>query len=166
MILTTKDYYGAFVVAGILSFNYLIIGLSYIASIGTSLAKDNRAYGIAAVISAFLLVGLNLTLVPRFGIEGAAIATVASQIIIPIAVFWHGQKIYPIPYNFQKAAIIFITSIMAAFGTLYFTNVMTKGIFLEIAIKIFISIIFFSGLFYLLNLKLYFKLILAKFGSK
>lgn len=166
MILTTKDYYGAFVVAGILAFNYLIIGVSYIASIGTNLAKDNRAYGIAAVISAFLLVGLNIFLVPRFGIEGAAIATVASQIIIPIAVFWHGQKIYPIPYNFQKAAIIFITSLAAAFGTLYFSNTISKGIFVEIGVKIFISIIFFSGLFYLLNLKPYFKLVLAKFSSK
>ncbi|HSK72879.1 MAG TPA: oligosaccharide flippase family protein [Pyrinomonadaceae bacterium] len=153
LVLATEAYVSAFWVAGILAFNHLVIGLGYLASIGTSLAKNNKAYGIASVISAGLLVLLNLIFVPRFGKEGAAAATLASQIIIPAAVFWHAQILYPIPYNFTKAFLIFPGSLIAGFGTLFFINEIPLNIYSQIALKTAIAVIFLTILFFALNIK-------------
>lgn len=135
MVLATEAYTGAFWVAGILAFNHLVIGLGYLASIGTSLAKNNRAYGIASVVSAGLLVALNLILVPRFGKEGAAAATLASQLIIPVAVFAHAQRLYPVPYNFAKTIVLFPLSLIAGFGTLLLVNASALSLYAQIGIK-------------------------------
>ena len=166
MILTTKDYYAAFIVAGILAFNHLFIGLGYVASVGTNLAKNNKAYGIASVLSGFLLVGLNFILIPRFGIEGAATATLLSQMIIPLIVFIHAQKIYPVPYDFMKAALILISGFVAGFGMLYLTKYVSANLFSIILFKAFAAFLFIALVFYLLNLKSYLTTLLTKLSGK
>jgi O-antigen/teichoic acid export membrane protein len=150
-ILTTQDYLDAYLVAGILAFNYLLIGISYIAGIGTGIAKNNKMFGIASLVSAGLLVVLNLILVPVYGKEGAAIATLASQIIIPIAIFWHAQKLYPIPYNFGKAALIFLSGLIAGFGVLSLIKEASFGFYSGIAVKAAASVVYLALLFLILK---------------
>jgi O-antigen/teichoic acid export membrane protein len=154
-VLTTQNYLDAYLVAGILAFNYLVIGLSFIAIIGTNIAKNNKAYGIASLVSAGLLIILNLILVPVYGKEGAAISTLASQIIIPIAIFWHSQKLYPIPYNFGKAALIFISGLIASFGVLSLTKEASFGFYQSIAVKITASVVYLALLFLILKPEIY-----------
>lgn len=151
MIVATPPFYDANLVAGILAFNYIVICLSYIASIGTSIAKNNYMYGAASLVSAALLVILNLSLIPVFGKEGAALSTLASQIIIPIAVFWHAQRLYPIPYNFKKSALIFLSSLIAGFGILFVLSKAQIGFSAALAVKIAASVIL--GLILFLTLR-------------
>jgi O-antigen/teichoic acid export membrane protein len=115
MIVATQDYEGAAWVAGLLAYNHVLIGVGYIASIGTGIAKNNRAYGAAMVVSAGLLIALNLVLVPRFGKEGAAVSILLAQGTVPLAIFIRAQKLYPIPYKFGKAIIIFVASLVFGF---------------------------------------------------
>ena len=166
LVLATERYLEASWTAGILSFNYLLIGLAYIASTGTNLAKNNKAYGIASVASAVLLVGLNFSLVPRFGKEGAALATFASQIIIPAAVFWHAQKIYPIPYNFVKCTGVILLSIALSFGTLFLLQRFSGEIIWQMGVKTSVAFVFIAFLFYILNIKSYASGIFAKSAEK
>ncbi len=154
-VLTTQNYLDAYLVAGILAFNYLVIGIGYIAIIGTSIVKNNKAYGIASLVSAGLLIVLNLILVPVYGKEGAAISTLASQIIIPIAIFWHGQKLYPIPYNFGKAALIFLSGLIAGFGVLSLTKEASFGFYQGIAVKMTASVVYLALLFLILKPEIY-----------
>lgn len=141
MIVATPPFYDAALVAGILSFNYIVICLSYIASIGTSIAKNNYMFGIASVVSAVTLVLLNINLIPALGKEGAALATLFSQLIVPIAVFWHGQRLYPIPYNFTKAALIFFGCFFGGFAVLMLLRQLDIGLFPALAVKISASVI-------------------------
>jgi len=166
LVLATPDYAGAFWVAGIFSFNYAVIGLSYIAVIGASLAKNNKAFGIASVASAVLLVSLNLIFVPRFGKEGAALATLVSQLAIPAAVFWHSQILYPIPYNFPKAALIFFSGLAISFGTLFLLSELSADFYVQIFIKAAAAIGFLAALFYFLNVKAQISAFLAKSDLK
>ena len=162
MLLTVEDYYEAFLVAGILSFNYLFIGLSYLASVGTSLAKNNKAYGIASLFAAGLLVLMNLFLVPKLGKEGAALATLGSQIIIPVAVFWHSQIVYPIPYNFKKSAIIIVSGLISGFGTLFILDQTRLNFYVQISVKIIVVLMFFTVAALIFNFKSQLPKILAK----
>lgn len=146
MILTRPSYYDAAFVSGLLAFNHIFIGLASIASIGPGIAKNNKAFGISMLVSAGLLVAFNLILVPRFGKEGAAISILLSQSIVPIALFAHGQKLYPIPYKFGKALFILVTSFIlgvAAMWTLHFRVSLGIGILIKTLILLFYCALLF-----------------------
>lgn len=109
-IVTTERYSGASSVVGFLAFSYVMIGLAQIAATGPTIAKTTRPTGIAITVAAALNILLNFLLVPSMGKVGSAIATLISQSIVPIYVFYQGQRLYPIPYRFGKAAGLFIFS--------------------------------------------------------
>lgn len=102
VILTTPDYYNAAIVASILTFNYLLIGLANIASLGASIAKKTTPLGMINLVSAGILIGLNFLLIPYLGKEGAAISICIAQLFIPVYMFWKSQQLFFIPFNFAK----------------------------------------------------------------
>ena len=56
---------------------------------------------------------LNFLLIPQFGIQGAAIATCLSFVVMAIFIFIYNKKIYPIHYNGYRmflALIIIVVS--------------------------------------------------------
>ena len=59
-------------------------------------------------------VGLNLVLIPPYGMIGAAIATVAGYTLMFVLMAWHAQRIYPVPYQWRRI----VTSVAAAVGLL------------------------------------------------
>ncbi len=122
-IVTTTAYTGSSNVVGIIAFNHVVIGLGYIAVIGPSIAKTTKPYGVAVILSALATLPLNITLVPILGNVGAAIASLVSQSIVPIYVFYCSQKLYPIPYRF-KATII---TIFMAIGTSQLGSSLIRG---------------------------------------
>ena len=151
MILTTKDYYDASMVAGLLAFNQILIGLGYVAAIGPGIAKNNKAFGLAMVTSAVVLVILNLVLVPRFGKEGAAISILISQSIVPVAVFLHGQRLFPIPYKFGKAFLMFATSLGLGVGTMVALRSFSLSLVENIGVKIVMVLLYSVILFLVLR---------------
>jgi O-antigen/teichoic acid export membrane protein len=105
MLLTAPAYHDAAWVAGILGYNMVIIGFTYIAVIGTSITKSTSPYGIGMLIATILTIILDIILIPKFGKEGSAIATMAAQLIVPAYLFYKGQKVYPIPYKYAEVLI-------------------------------------------------------------
>lgn len=140
----TESYLGASRIVGILSFNYVVIGLGYIATIGPSIMKTTKPYGIGMVIAGGLTIALNFILVPRFGKEGSAVATLIAQSIVPVYVFYYSQKLYPIPYRFGVAFGIFLFAfLLAAIGGRFCWSDLLLGI----GVKLLFILIFFSALF-------------------
>nr|WP_294872385.1 oligosaccharide flippase family protein [uncultured Pedobacter sp.] len=146
---TTKDYYKADWVASILSLNLILIAFTYIASIGTGIAKNNKPYATAIFIGAILTVILDILLIPSFGINGSAIATVVAQLIVPVFVFYHAQKLYYINYDFISVAGLLITPLIIGIGVRFLP---IDDFYTFFAIKI---LVFFSYIFilYRFNLK-------------
>jgi O-antigen/teichoic acid export membrane protein len=99
-LLATQRYMGATTVVSFLSFSYAMIGLSYIAAIGPAIARTSAPTGIAVTIAAALNILFNFLLVPRMGKTGSAMATLLSQSVGPIILFYFAQRLYPIPYRF------------------------------------------------------------------
>lgn len=149
-IFTTEIYSEAYLVVSILAFNHFFISLSYIASIGTGIAKNNKAYGYSMIAAATLLVILNLILIPIYGKEGAAFSVVVSQIVVPVAVFWHAQKLYPIPYAFGRVILTAGFSIILGFGTIIALNKTSFTTTETVLLKLIPMMIFF-GIIYKLN---------------
>lgn len=132
MVLTAPAYHDAAWVAGILGYNLVIIGFTYIAVIGTSIAKSTAPYGIAMLFATILTIILDIILIPKFGKEGSAIATVAAQLIVPAYLFYKGQKIYPIPYKYGE---VFIAMTSMAFVVVMVRFISFESMALQIAVK-------------------------------
>jgi O-antigen/teichoic acid export membrane protein len=112
ILLTTPKYYDSAWVASILSINLILIAFTYIASIGTSIAKNNKYYSIGILFASVLTILLDVLLIPIWGKEGSAIATVLAQLIVPVYLFYKAQKLYPIPYPFKKVSVVIGLSIL------------------------------------------------------
>ena len=49
---------------------------------------------------------LNVLLIPSYGMMGAAIATVAAYTWMFLVASWYAQRIYPVPYQWRRIALI------------------------------------------------------------
>jgi len=109
-LVATEQYLGASTAVSYLAFSYVMIGLGYIAGLGPTLVKMTRPVGFAMTFAAVLNIGFNFLLVPRLGKEGAAIATLLSQAVVPAYLFYRSQQLYFIPYRFGPAVGILVLS--------------------------------------------------------
>jgi O-antigen/teichoic acid export membrane protein len=116
MIFTTPGYYGAAWVASILSVNIVLIAFTYIASIGTSIAKNSIHYSVGVFMAAVVTVVLDLLLIPLWGKEGSALATVLAQFIVPVYLFYKAQKLFFVPYPFAKVMGLFTVAVLTGVG--------------------------------------------------
>lgn len=119
-LLATARYAGASTVVGILAMSYVMIGLTYIAATGPSIAKRTGPTGVAMLTAAVLNVILNVVLVPILGKVGSAIATLIAQSLTPIYLFYRSQQLYHIPYRFATGAslVLCTMTIIVAGGRL------------------------------------------------
>lgn len=143
MVFTTPEYYDSAWVAGILGYNLVLIGFSYIAIIGISVNKNTRPYGAAMLYATIVTIVLNVILIPKFGKEGSALATVFAQIIVPIYLFYIGQKVYPVPYKFREVIIVML-SLLAVSTIVRFINFDNFAIQLTVKVIVGLFIIAFA----------------------
>jgi len=143
-LFATQQYLGASKVVGLLTFSYVMIGLTYIAAIGPAIVKTSTPTGVAITFSAGLNIILNFLLVPSMGMMGAAIATLISKSIVPVYLFWRSQQMYPIPYRFQPAiAILGLSALVIWAGKQWIFNDFLLGIgFKSALLVLFVPAIF------------------------
>jgi len=55
---------------------------------------------------------LNFLFIPEYGIAGAASATCLSFILMAVFIYFINRKFFPIPFNWQKLAIIIFTTVV------------------------------------------------------
>ena len=76
------------------------------AFIGFHVVKKTKVAGALIALSSLINLGLNLLLIPRFSIYGAAVGTLISQIIFFILIYTAAQRWYKIPYELSRIALI------------------------------------------------------------
>lgn len=87
----------------------LFIGLSYIFygfylnfQVGLYLKDKTRRIALLCLTAATLNIAFNFLLIPKYGIKGAAVATLFSYIVLAFMGFWLSQRCYKISYQFEK----------------------------------------------------------------
>jgi O-antigen/teichoic acid export membrane protein len=146
MLLTTSNYYDAAWVASILGINLVIMAFTYIASIGASIAKNTTHYAFGVMVAAVFTIILDILLIPVWGKEGSAIATVLAQLFVPAYLFSRSQKLYPIPYKFGRVVIYMGVAIIigVAIRMVAPENIVSL-LLLKISALLFFSLIVFLG---------------------
>ncbi len=112
MLLTPRVYWDASGVLSAVTMGLVLQGTTQITAIGISLESRTRLLTHIAWLTACVNFGLNYILIPRFGAEGSAWATLVSYAMLTsIFLFWT-QRLHPIPLERKK--LLYSTFLVAA----------------------------------------------------
>jgi O-antigen/teichoic acid export membrane protein len=102
--LAKADFASASRVVGPLAFSTVAFAGYVVISIGVGRARRTQFNWVVTGVAGALNIGLCLALVPSYGMMGAAIATVASYVVMFLGMAWWSQRIYPVPYQWRRVA--------------------------------------------------------------
>ncbi|MEN8228001.1 MAG: oligosaccharide flippase family protein [Bacteroidota bacterium] len=125
-------------IVAILAFSFFFSMLKDSAFIGLHVVKKTRISGGLIAISSVINLGLNILLIPRFSIYGAAVGTLLSQVIFFTMIYTAAQKWYRIPYELSRVfRIVGVGIVLVAAG--FFLNGIPIGIRLIIKTVLLLS---------------------------
>jgi O-antigen/teichoic acid export membrane protein len=110
-LLTPPAYHAAAGVVPLIILAYLFYEVYYLFSFGFDLTKKTGYAPFMVGAAALVNLCLNLILIPRFGMLGAAIATVVSYMLLPIIEYPIVRRLYPVPYQWGRLCKLFLVSI-------------------------------------------------------
>jgi O-antigen/teichoic acid export membrane protein len=111
-LLVTPDYYASADVIAPLALATVLTGMTMFAP-GLSIARRTRLIAIVVIATSALNVFFNVLLIPRFGVPGAAMATVLSAGVVFATGLVSSQMFYRVPHS---AARLSAAAGIAAFG--------------------------------------------------
>jgi O-antigen/teichoic acid export membrane protein len=112
--LTPPAFHPAAGVVPLIALSYTLQGSFIILEVGIDLKKRTGFIPLFTGLAAALNLGLNLLLIPPYGMYGAAWATLAACLVVPTAYYLVNQKLYPIRWQWGRIAM----ALLAA-GTLF-----------------------------------------------
>jgi O-antigen/teichoic acid export membrane protein len=102
LVFTTDAYADGYRVVGILVFSVIFTGVYYIFAIGVNLTRKTAHIGWTNGVAAGLNVILNVILVPRYGIIGAAVSGLSAQLVSAGLLYFISQRVFPVQYEMMK----------------------------------------------------------------
>ena len=102
--LTAPQFASASRVVGPLSFAAVAFGGYIVLAIGIGRARRTQFNWVITGFAAVVNIALNLTLIPPYGMMGAAIATVAAYTVMFVGMAWWAQRIFHVPYQWRRVA--------------------------------------------------------------
>lgn len=114
-----ERYQDGLVIVPIILLGYLFNGIYYNFQAGIYIEEKTKYFPIVTGAGAIVNVVANLLLIPVWGIMGAALATLASYIVMAYGLYYYSQKFYKIEYELAKITRI-ILLLFATSGVYYY----------------------------------------------
>ena len=109
-ILTAPHYQRAEKGVALLAFAGAVYAGYTVLAIGSGRARKTQLNWVVTGLGAAANVGLNFWLIPRWGMVGAAISTLAAYVILFVGMTWYAQSVYPVAYQWRRV----VTAVGAA----------------------------------------------------
>lgn len=139
IILATPQFYGAAKVVPLIAFSYVLYGAVFMTNTGLMLKEKTKYVAIFTAGAAIVNLGLNAVLVPRFGMMGAAWATIAAYAFLLVAQARANLRYLYVPYEYGRllkvlaaGAMVYLASTLVRFDSLVWamgTKVALMGLF-------------------------------------
>jgi len=114
-----KEYLGGVVIVPIILFGYYFHGFYVNFNAGLYIEEKTKYFPAVTGIGALVNIIVNFTLIPVWGITGAALATLASYFVMALGLFAVSQYVYKIEYEYGKLFKIFLLIIVVASAYYY-----------------------------------------------
>ncbi|MFO7735079.1 MAG: oligosaccharide flippase family protein [bacterium] len=121
MLFTTSSYYEGFIVVPFISFNFVARGI-YFLTVNTLFyfRQHTKLVIIGTFSGAVINIILNYFFIKEWGFNGAAIATMASQIVTLVITAFIADKFTRVKWNYGKFATVFILNFVAVTAIITF----------------------------------------------
>lgn len=142
-LIAQDAFWGAYTVIPILGYAMLFYGIGFVFRSGV-IISDNTIPIVKIVVSGLAVnIGLNFTIIPLYGMHGAAISMLASFMLMACYSYYEGQKKLAVEYPFIKMAVITCFSILfILFYYIIFSTI--ERYLIKLVIALFFSVIFIS----------------------
>jgi O-antigen/teichoic acid export membrane protein len=149
-IISPGDFHVAYTVVPIIALAYVFQGANRFFLAGTYIAKKTVFLAAVGLASAAGNIGLNIFLIPRYGMLGAAWATAFSFFLMAVLALQVSQRLYPIPYAFSRVAILLGLAVAVYFVS---SKVTVSSHAVELSIKLallaaFPAVLYLFGFFH------------------
>ena len=112
-LMAKPEFHAAYPVIPIVVLAYITQGLYALTSIGIGISKKTIYFPVMTLSAAVVNVALNILWIPRFGVEGAAWATVVGYSLMAVMGIYFGNKHYPIPFEWSRLVRIAMAAALA-----------------------------------------------------
>ncbi len=147
-VMASSKYFAAAAVMPWLMVGIIFYGLYFLAVAGLHVRRKTNIITILVSSALAINVGLNLILIPRYGITGAAMATALSYGYLFLITLWTTRATLPIRFNWPMLSQSLFA--VAAMGVLL-SNIQANSPWVDIAIKIPFGAIVYTGIILILN---------------
>jgi len=101
-LLTQPPFYEGSRAVAPLAFAAAVFAGYIVVSIGVGRARRTQFNWVVTGAAALVNLALNVALIPPYGMMGAAFATLVAYSVLFLAMTWHAQRIYPVPYQWRR----------------------------------------------------------------
>lgn len=105
--LLRSDYLVGMDIIPVVLFAYVFQGMYTNFIAGIYIKERNKVLPYITGLGALVNVGVNIFLIPRIGIMGGAVATLAAYVVMAAALYLQAQKVYPVKYEWGRIAKLF-----------------------------------------------------------
>ncbi len=95
-------YWGGLDIVPVILLAYVFLGAYVNFVVGVYLEKKTKYLPYATGAGALVNVVANLILIPRFGIMGAAVATLLSYMVMAVGIYFPSQRLYHVQYEWSR----------------------------------------------------------------
>jgi len=111
VVMATPAYYPGYRVVPLLALSYILLGMCSILVAGIQISNKTRYSSYSFIAAAGVSLGMNFLLVPRFGMMGAATASVTAYTVLNLLYFAFSQRFYHIGHEFRRLGLAFVAGI-------------------------------------------------------
>ncbi|MEN6293490.1 MAG: polysaccharide biosynthesis C-terminal domain-containing protein, partial [Methanobacterium sp.] len=145
ILTTTQIAFGGYLITPFAALSTLLIGVCIIISQIILLEKKTKLIGFIWVIAAVLNMGLNITLIPIFGIVGAGLVTLVSYTLALVLLLHYSRKYIVFDMDLKFILKSILSSALASITTVIFYpgTVLTTGIVIFSFFAVYLCILIF-----------------------
>lgn len=109
-IMTPESYQGATTVVAIVVSGYIFLGMANFFNLGIMVRYKTKFAAYIQMIIAGLNLMFNWFFISRYGVIGAAFATMLSFFCLAALTMTVSQHLYPVPFELRRVLVLFITA--------------------------------------------------------
>jgi len=102
------EYFNAWYIFPFIIFSIVFGMMKDVATTGLSISKKTKVIAATVMVTAVLNLILNIILIRLWGNQGAALSKMLSMLVFFALTMYYAQKVYPIPYEMKRIAIMLI----------------------------------------------------------
>lgn len=145
-----KNYHLSADIIPVIVLAYVVFGLYLIIGTAIFYKKRHKIIPVITSLAALVNIILNLVWIPKFGITGAAYATLFGYLALLLPVAWWSQKVYPIGRNIFQWSLVLIGLLIIFLSWAFNLFNLLHGLAVIVAAKFLLLVVYGTTVWYII----------------